>query len=323
MIPILIIVILLFSLLLIKSADLVVVALRRISRQTKTGVFALSAFILAIGTSLPELFVAITSSLENTPSLSLGNVLGANIANISLVVGFSSLIAGKVIVHGSFLKRDVYIALFAGLLPILLIIDGTLSRVDGLILLASYGAYATSLFRTRFLEIAEEHKKERFFYRFMRQFNHMDSARTKELGRLFVGIALLLISADVIVRVARQLAQEANIPFFLVGLIVLSIGTTLPEIAFSFRSLKDHEPTMFFGNILGSIIAHSTLVIGVAALITPIKVVAVEAYIEAAIAFILVFFVFWNLIRSKFRLDRWESFILLVLYIIFIVVEFS
>lgn len=322
MVPILILIILLFSLLLIKSADFVVVALRRISRQTKTGVFALSALVLAIGTSLPELFVAITSSLEAEGNLALGNVLGANIANISLVAGFSSLIAGKVIVHGDFLKREVYIALFAGLLPILLIVDGTLSRVDGLILLASYGAYATSLFRTRFLEIAQEHKKESFFYRFIRQFNHIESARTRELGRLFVGIALLLISADVIVRVAKQLALAANIPVFLVGLVVLSIGTTLPEIAFSFRSIEDHQPTMFFGNILGSIIANSTLVIGIAALISPIKVVAVGANIEAAIAFILVFFVFWNLVRTKFRLDRWESFILLVLYIIFVIVEF-
>ena len=323
MVSIQVLIILLFSLLLIKSADFVVVALRRINKQTKTGVFALSALVLAIGTSLPELFVAITSALEGTPSLSLGNVLGANIANVSLVAGFSSLIAGKVIVHGDFLKRDVYIALVAGLLPMFLIIDGTLSRVDGLILLASYGAYASSLFRTRFLEIAQEHRKESFIFRFIRQFNHIESSRTKEFGRLFAGIAFLLLSADIIVRVARQLALAANIPVFLVGLIVLSIGTTLPEIAFSLRSLEDHEPTMFFGNILGSIIANSTLVLGVAAAITPIKVIAIDEYFKATVFFFIIFLTFWFFIRSKFRLDRWEAALLLFLYTLFVIVEFS
>lgn len=320
MVPGLIFLLIIFSLVLIKAAEMVVVALRRVAVQTRTGTFALAAILLALGTSFPELFVAITSSLETASNLSFGNVLGANIANLSLVAGFSALIAGKVNVRGTFFKRDVAIALVAGILPIFLVLDGALSRVDGLILLSIYGVYATSLFRERFMQIAEEHKKESFFYRFVRQFNHINGRRRKELGRLFAGVALLLFSADMIVRLAKQVAVLANLPVFLVGLIILSIGTTLPEIAFSLRSVGNHEPGMFFGNILGSIIANSTLVLGVAATISPITVVAFEEYKEAVFFFVVIFLTFWSFIRSKMRLDRWEAGVLLLLYLVFVVV---
>lgn len=311
-----------FSFILIKSADLVVVAIRRLSRHSSSTAFIISALLLALATSFPELSVGVTSALDGASTLSLGNIMGANIANISLVAGLAALAVGKVNVHGKFFKRDVFIALIAGLLPILLVIDGTLSRVDGLILIAAYGAYASSFFKKRFMEIAEEHKKESFVHRFLRQFNHVDSSKSKEMGRLFIGIALLLVSANLIVKIANQLALAANIPIFLIGLILLSIGTTLPELAFSFRSLEDGEPTMFFGNILGSIIANSTLVVGVAATIYPVKVVAVNEYFAAALAFIVVFLAFWYFIKSKLRLDRWEAGVLLVFYLGFILIEF-
>jgi len=149
MVPALVIALIFFSFILIKSADLVIIALRRISKSSHTGVFALSAIILALGTSLPELFIGVTSALEKSPSLALGVVLGSNIANIALVGGITALVVGKIEVHGSFLKRDVFLALLAGILPIILILDGELSRVDGLVLLAAYAAYASSFFKSR------------------------------------------------------------------------------------------------------------------------------------------------------------------------------
>src|SRR3970040_1332393 len=138
MIPGLILLLFIFVLVLIKSADMVVISLRRFSQETHTKVFVLSAILLAMATSFPELFVGVTSALEQTPHLSLGNVLGANIANISLVAGISAFIIGKVNVHGEFIKREVLVALVAGIFPLVLIFDGELGRVDGLILLSVY-----------------------------------------------------------------------------------------------------------------------------------------------------------------------------------------
>lgn len=319
----LIFLILVFSFILIKSADLVIIAIRRISKNLHTGVFSISAIILALGTSFPELFVGLTSAIENSPNLSLGVVLGSNIANIALVAGFSAFLTGRVRVHGSYLKYDIWVALIAGFLPILLIFDQTLSRVDGLILLSVYLAYATGFFRRRYVQIGQEQAEEGFVYRFLRKFNHPINGReAKEFGRLFAGIALLLFSADAVVNLSQKLAENANIPVFLVGLFVLAVGTSLPELAFSFRSLKDREPSMFFGNLLGSTIANSTLVIGAAAVISPIRIIAVNEYLMATIAFSLIFLSFWYFIRTKHRLERWEAFILMSFYIAFIVAEF-
>ena len=321
MIPGLIFLIIFFSFVLIKSADLTIVAIRRLSRQTGTKAFTISALILALATSFPELFVGLTAALEQAPSISLGDVTGSNIANIALVGGLASLCVGTVRIRSEYLKRDVGVALVAGSLPLFLLIDGRLSRVDGLILLTTYFAYATSFFRKRYVEIGKEQTEEGFFYRFLRKFNHVNSAKKKEFGRLFVGIALLLFAADWIVRIAVFLATLAKIPEFVIGLVVVAIGTSLPEFAFSFRSLEDHEPSMFFGNLLGSTIANSTLVIGLVALIHPIQLVAVDKYFFAAVVFIVAFLVFWYFIRTKHRLDRWEAAILLGIYIVFVLVE--
>lgn len=323
MIPSVIVSILVFSLVLIKSADWVIIAVRRISKDTGTKTFTLAALVLAIGTSFPELFVGITSALEGTPEISLGDVTGSNIANISLVAGFAALLAGRVRVHGAYLRRDVWIALVAGMLPLILLFDRQLSRVDGLILLAVYMAYAASFFRRRFMEIGKEQQEEGFIYRFLRKFNHIDAEKKRELGRLFVGLALLLFSADAIVRLATSLANLADIPNFVIGLVLVAIGTSLPEFAFSLRSLEEHEPSMFFGNLLGSTIANSTLVIGIVSLIHPIEVVAVNQYSIAVAAFIVIFLSFWYFIRSKHRLDRWEAALLLLLYFGFLVAEFT
>jgi len=320
----LIFLIFILSLVLIKSADMVIVALRRLGRTTHTGVFALSAIILALGTSLPELFVGITSALEGAQNLSLGVVIGSNIANIALIGALTAFIVGKISVHSDYIVHEVWVAFAAGLLPMLLVSDKELNRIDGLILIAVYLAYATGFFKRRYEQISrEQQEEESFLYGFFRRFNHIDGSQRKEFGRLFIGIALLLASADGIVKLSSSLASTAGIPIFVVGLVVLAIGTSLPELAFSIKSISEHEPSMFFGNLLGSTIANSTLIVGTVSLIAPIKVIAFNEYLLAAVAFILVFSGFWFFVRSKHRLDRWEGGILLLIYITFLILEFS
>jgi cation:H+ antiporter len=315
----LIFVIILFSFILIKATDLVIVAIRRISKQAQIKIFAIAAIVLALGTSFPELFVGITSALEGAPGIALGDIIGSNIANIALIGGLAAILAGRVRVHGEYMRREIWVALVASIIPLALMLDGNLNRVDGLILLAVYLANATSFFRTRYVQIGREQQEENFVFRFFRQFNHVDSKKRREFGRLFVGIALMLFSADIIVKVAVYLASTIQMPEFVIGLIVVAVGTSLPEFAFSLRSLREREPSMFFGNLLGSTIANSTLVIGLVALIKPIELVAVSEYFIAVVAFMIIFLVFWYFIRTKHRLDRWEAGILLLMYVIFVI----
>ena len=113
-----------------------------------------------------------------------------------------------------------------------------------------------------------------------------------------------------------------GINVFIVGLVLIAIGTSLPELAFSVRSLEDRHPSMFFGNLLGSVIANSTLVIGLVCLISPIVIDSYSQYLIAGLTFVVVAILFWTFIKSKHRLDRWEAVILVVVYVIFVIAEF-
>jgi len=311
-----------FSFILIKSAEWIIVSLRRIARKSKIGVFAISAIILAIGTSLPELFVGITSAMEGSPHISLGVVLGSNIANTALITGIVALILGRINVYGEYIKRDVFMALVAGLLPLALMADGILGRVDGLVLLFVYAAYTASFFKDKFAEITNEHSKESFFYRFLREMNHIDFDVSKEYGKLFISLALMLFSSQMIISTSQKLASVIGIPVFVVGLVILAMGTSLPELVFSIKSVRGGEPKMFFGNLLGSTIANSTLIVGLTAVISPINVVPLGDYRNAVIAFVVIFASFWFFIRTKHRLDRPEALVLVLMYVIFITIEF-
>ena len=124
-----------------------------------------------------------------------------------------------------------------------------------------------------------------------------------------------------IVRASTQLASVLNIPIFIVGLVIISIGTTLPELSLSFESLKKHQVSIFLGNVLGSIIANATLVVGLAAVITPIKIMASSGFLPAAAFYIVIFIVFYHFTKTKHRLDRWEAAVLLILYFSFVAAE--
>jgi len=307
---------------LIKSADLTLEALKSLTRKLHAKAFVVSAIILAIATSLPELFVGITSALEGSSNLSLGNILGANIANLSLVVGLSAMVSGGVFIHEKIVSKEILLAAGAGALPIFLFLDGTLSRVDGIILLAVYLAYATSFFKVRFLEIGKHHLRGRYFLRFVRHLEEVEQKADKTLGHLFVGIAALLFSANFIVKIAREFAEVSGIPIFVVGVVLLSLGTTLPEVVVSMESLKKGQPGVFFGNILGSLIVNSTLILGIVAVISPVRDGDLKNYLTTLIAFVIIFFLFWLFTRTKLRLERWEAGVLLAIYIVFVVVEF-
>ena len=265
------ILIFLFCLVLIKASDILLVNLKSFALQTGIGAFAITGLIVALATSLPEFFVGVAAGFRGEPNLSLGNVVGANIANLSLVIGGAALIGGAVTVHGTFLRRDVFYAFLAGAAPMLLLTDRVLSRIDGLILLSLYGFYQVMVFEEQKRKAANE---EGFINRLLRRLNHRGTRQ--ELSWIFLGVILLIFSADMIVRLASKIALSLNIPILLIGLVLVAIGTTLPELTFEIEAIRSHQPTMVFGNLLGSIVANGTLIIGLVALISPIRIQAFD-----------------------------------------------
>lgn len=315
----------LFSFLLIKAVDVLIINLKRLAESTWLGEFFITSFILALATSLPELFVGISAAIEGSPTLSLGNVIGSNIADLSLVIGGAALLGGGLSVSGVFLKRDVFYAFLAGAAPMVLLYDRSLSRLDGVILLALYGFYNFSVLSHRVEEVAEERGGEEGSIRkIIRRFNHIPSTKQmKALGWIFLGAALLLFSADMLVRAATSLALGLNLPILLIGLVLVAVGTSLPELAFEVKAVREKKPRMVFGDLLGSIVANGTLVIGVTALISPFSVRAFADYLLATMAYVTVFGLFYFFIRTKRKLERWEGAFLLGFYLAFVFFEFA
>lgn len=313
--------ILFFSFLLIKAVDILVVNLKGFARASGLGQFAVATFLLALATSLPEFFVGIASAIEGEPNLSLGNVIGSNIANLSLVIGGAALIGGAVGVHGIFLRRDVFYAFLAGAAPMVLLFDKNLSQIDGVILLALYGFYNVWVFTERHREmIARGDEQEGFIRRLIRRLNHRGTKT--ELAWIFLGIALLLFSADMLVRIAQRMALVFNIPILLIGLFLVAVGTSLPELVFELKAIRAKQSEMVFGDLLGSIVANGTLIIGLTCLISPIRIQAFDEYLLATMAFVVVFGAFYFFIRTKHRLERWEGAFLIGFYLAFVLSEF-
>jgi len=307
-----------FSFLLIKATDIVSESLQQLSRLTRIGKFAMTSFLLTLATSAPELVVGVAAALEGTPNLALGTVVGSNIANVSLVIGLAAVIGGSFSVVGEFLKVDIFSVFLAGVMPLMLLLDGRLSRVDGLILLLVYGAYNFGL-----LNKYNTSPPTRGWRLLSRMFNGNNRGKmSRWLAWLFLGGAMLVFAADMIVNVGAELATGLGVPVFLIGLFFVAIGTSLPELAFQSRAVRKGQVAMALGNLMGSVVANSTLILGIVSLIRPVVLYkGLNAYLLAAAAFGVIFMLFWYLVKTKKKLERWEGAVLLLAYAVFMWLE--
>lgn len=307
-----------FSLVLIKAAQILSENLDQFTHKTHMGGMFVASILVGLSTSLPEMFVGITSALSNAPNISLGNAIGSNIANMTIVTGGAALVGGAITIKNNSYAKDLLHAFIAGMAPLYLLMDNALSRVDALILIALYFYFNYSLLRKRNIERVE--KKESKFHKFLGYLHHRKMG--KNLMFIFLSIAVILFSADMIVRSGLAIASGMNISVLLVGLFFVAIGTSLPEFAVMFEAVRKHDSSLFMGNLLGSIVANATLIVGITALISPIEVQAFNDYFIATIAFLLIFFMFYWFIRTKEQINRLESFLLLVMYSTFTAIEF-
>lgn len=310
-----------FSLLLIKSTDIITESLKELAKITRLGQFAITSLLLAFATSIPELVVGITAAIEGRPSLSLGVILGSNIANLSIVIGGAALIGGTLSVSGDFYKFDIFGVFLAGVLPLILMMDRILSRTDGLILLLIYGFYNYSLLK--YQPKNPDEFSGRFKLRFINR-AFVGGKMNRWLAWLCLGTALLIFSADTIVKISINLAQILSVPEFFIGVFIIAIGATLPELSFGIRAIRKKQAAMILGNLTGSIVVNSTLILGVVSLIEPIKLAnGLNAYLLAAAAFGVMFILFWQFVKSKKKLERWEGLALIAAYAVFALLEWG
>ena len=295
-------------LVLVVSGGYLVKLLIRISSYLKLSEFVVAFIIMAFSTSIPELFVGINSAVSGNPALSLGNVIGSNIADLTLVIGIAALLGRGIKVKNPFIKKDSLFMFLIALAPIaLMIFDHTLSRIDGAILILIFIIYILYLVKER-----REFKKE---------FNENGKKHFVINIVLFVFcLSILFFSAHFVVRYATQLAIELTLPSILIGLFFVAIGTSLPELVFETRAVLAKKGDLAVGDAMGSVVCNSTLILGVTAIISPITNSFI-LFLTSAIFMAIVIFLFMIFIRSKKGLSIIESVTLIILYILFILFE--
>ena len=308
-------------LILIYATSLIVSSIKSIASVGKLSTYGITAFILAISTSLPELVVSIVASIEGNTSLILGNIIGSNISDLSLVIGGAALLGGSLKVSGTILDRDIYLTGAAGFLPLFLIADGTLSRADGVVLLVIYLVMIVAFLHIHQKSLAVAAMATSPFRRFLIAITSTNGH--EGIFRFVIGVCLLLVSSHFIVGLAKALAISTGFSTLFIGLFVVAVGTSLPELAFELRAVSAGQGKMALGDLLGSVVANSTLILGIAAVIRPLALThaGLLPYQVAIGAFTLIYLLFIYFVRSKKKLDRWEGIVLLGLYLLFVVYQ--
>jgi cation:H+ antiporter len=294
---------------LILSGGWIVKLLVRLAKYLGLSDFAVAFILMAFATSIPELFVGINSALAGNPALSFGNVIGSNIADLTIVVGIAALIGRGISIKTRYVKRDVIYMILFSLLPLFLLLSGNgLSRVDGAILLGAFGIYLFDLIKKR------------------RRMDIVKEKRYEKLGLLlllFLGsLAMLFASSHLVVQYGVALAKDLLVPSLFIGLFMIAIGTSLPELVFEIRAVLAGKEDLAFGDVMGSVVANSSLVLGVTSMIRPI-VDSFSIFLISAIYMVAVVFVFSGFVLKNNRIGIIAGLVLVFLYILFVILGIS
>ena len=239
--------------LLMKSADLLVENAAELALRLGISTFFVGVVIIGFGTSAPEMFVSAMAALENKGNLAVGNALGSNITNIGLVLGSAALINSISISRESALA-DIPVLILTGLLGAYFIIDGNLSNLDGWVLLVVLGAYLywSANNGTSIPDLAE-----------LESSHHSDATMSKLITMTVVSIAILLIASRALVFGAVSVAEFFGVSDLIIGLTIVAIGTSLPELAAAIAAARKNVHDMIFGNIIGSNVFNILAVLGI------------------------------------------------------------
>lgn len=309
--------------LLVKGADFFVEGSASVARKLKIPSIIVGLTIVAMGTSLPELAVSLSAALEGANEIAVSNVVGSNIFNLIVVLGVCAVIS-PIAVDKSVMKREMPFMIGITALLAVMIGDyfipwtkvsktgeivGSISRFDGIVLLILFVIFMAFTVKTALksrknaTESNEENKKE--------------ISLLLSIVYIAGGICAIKFGGDFVVDSASFIATKLGMSQTLVGLTIVAVGTSLPELVTSIVAAKKGETSLAIGNVVGSNIFNILLILGVSATICPISV-TMEALIDIVVVLVvsIVVFIFG---RSKEKISRAEGAIMVLIYVIYMV----
>jgi cation:H+ antiporter len=260
---------------LIYGADFIIEQSEKIALHFDISPFIIGATLVALGTSLPEMAVSISASLQGSGDIAVANVIGSTIFNIALVLGAVFLIAKNIAPKRDLFAQDSSWSLFPILIFILMGLDGQLSRLDGFLFVLLMAAYLMFLIQSNQVEeVDEEEEKDKF-------------AWGKTLGLLFVGFIFVVVGADFAIDSAGNIARDFGVSEWIIGLFLVAFGTSLPELVVSIQAARNNNADMAIGAIIGSNVANFTMVLGLSSMVNPLNVNLNATFFDVMAALIL------------------------------------
>lgn len=292
------------------SAAFLVKSLSKIASFLRMQEFTAGFIIMAIATSLPELFVGIAAALEENTALAIGNVIGSNIVDLTLIAGIGIILVKGYGIRTKETKKDAFFMVGFALLPVILMVLGKqISRFDGTVLLVAFLCYVFRMI-----------KRRKYYPKIYRN----ETTRKQIVFSVFLfifSLAVLFLSARYVVAYGTALSLDLALPPILIGLFLIAFATSLPELVFEITAILKGHSEMALGDLIGSVIANSSLVLGVTAWIYPISANLFLA-ISSGIFMVLVCFLFATFVESGDKLCWKEGVSLILLYIFFLILEF-
>lgn len=268
--------------------------------------FVIGLTIVALGTSMPELCISLISALKGTSDLAVGNVVGSNIMNTLLIVGVAAMIAPMTILRST-VKKDMPWVMAASVMLIFMCFDKNLSRLDALLLMLAFlGFTYVTLKSARKGKIENPHNEDK----------KKSLSPLLATGLIILGLACLIFGSNLFVDAATRVAQSLGVSEAVIGLTIVAGGTSLPELATSVVAARKGQSDIAIGNVIGSNVYNILLILGATGLVCPMKINGITNIDYGMIT--LSTFLLWLFSFTKFKVERWEGFVLTALYFIYL-----
>lgn len=292
--------------LVIQGATLATTYSVKLSQNFRFSKHVMSFVVVAIVGILPETLIVINSALKGIPEFGLGTLFGSNIADLTLDFAIIIFYAGRGLKIKSDILKDIKLYPLFVLLPLLFGLNGNYTRVEGAILIIIGLVFYYYIFKNDAEKVPHLGERE---------------AKLKNIAFFLLAMVLLLVGSHYVVISATSLANALQIPAILIGILIIGLGTTMPELFYSLRSVKKKDDDLAVGDLLGTVLADVTIVVGLLAIIQPFsfppKIIFVTGAFMLVASILLIRFM-----HSEKTLSKKEGFILFAFWLLYIITEF-
>lgn len=302
---------------LVWSADRFVNGAANTAKHFSLPSLLIGILIIGFGTSAPELVVSVLAASQGNPGIALGNAFGSNISNIALILGITALIA-PVAVTSDILRRTLPMLILATVAIAAVLWNLAISRFNALFLLTLFAIIMVLAIRQG-LKDQKKDKHDELAVEIDQEFSHLMPLK-QSIFWVVVGLILLIASSRALVWGAVSIAQSLGVSDLIIGLTIVAVGTSLPELASSIIAARKGEHDMAVGNILGSNLFNTLAVVGLAGVIQPLTIEASVLYRDVGLMLALtcVLFLFgFGFKGRQGRINRWEGSVLILTYLLY------